>query len=85
MTTAPVQHSVSLSWKGSTNPKIVSYSMYRSTIHGNSYALLASAVGTTIFRDQSVQTGTTYYYVLTAVDNTGEESTYSNEIRVSVP
>jgi hypothetical protein len=56
MTTAPVQHSVSLSWEGSTNPKIIGYRMDRSTIHGNFYGLLASAVGMTIFRDQGGQT-----------------------------
>jgi hypothetical protein len=85
MTIAPVQHSVSLSWKVSTNPQIVSYSMYRSTIQGGAYGLLASALGGAIYRDQSVQSGTIYYYVVTAVDDTGQESTYSNEIRASIP
>lgn len=85
VTMAPVQHSVSLSWNVATNPQIVSYSMYRSTIPGGSYGLLASALGAAIYRDQSVQSGTIYYYVVTAIDDTGQESTYSTEIRVSIP
>jgi hypothetical protein len=84
-TNAPVEHSVSLAWRSSTDPKIISYSMYRSTIKGSSYGLLASSVGTVTYSDQSVQPATIYYYVVTAVDGTGQESPYSNEIRASVP
>jgi hypothetical protein len=32
-----------------------------------------------------VQPATTYYYVLTAVDDQGRESAYSNEIRAIIP
>jgi Viral BACON domain len=83
--TSPVQHSVSLTWKPSTNPRTISYSMYRSTITGGSYGLLASALGIAIYSDRGVQSGTTYYYVVTAVDNAGKESSYSNQIRVAIP
>lgn len=85
LTAPPVQHSVALSWKASTNSHVVSYSMYRSAISGSSYALAASAVGGVSYMDQSVQSGTTYYYVVTAVDDQGRESIYSNEIRVAIP
>ena len=85
VTAAPVQHSVSLTWKIAMNPQIVSYSMYRSTIQGGAYGLLASALGATNYQDQSVESGTIYYYVVTSVDNTGQESTYSNEIRAAIP
>jgi hypothetical protein len=85
VTIAPVQHSVSLFWKVGTNPQVVSYSMYRSTIQGGSYGLLASALGAANYLDQSVQSGTIYYYVVTAVDDTGQESAYSNEIRIPIP
>lgn len=85
ITAAPVQHSVALAWKAATDPKIVSYSMYRSTISGSSYGLLASALSKATYSDQSVISGTIYYYVVTAVNDTGQESTYSNETRVTVP
>jgi fibronectin type 3 domain-containing protein len=35
--------------------------------------------------DTSVAAGTTYYYVLTAVDSTGTESSYSSQATASVP
>jgi hypothetical protein len=81
----PVQQSVALSWKASTNPKIISYCVYRSTITGSSYALLASALGTALYSDHSVQSGSIYYYVVTAVDDLGHESTHSNEARTTIP
>jgi len=81
----PVQHTVSLSWTTPTGVKVVSYSMYRSNIQGGSYGLLASAIGGPAYTDQSVQPGTQYYYVVTAVDSQGRESTYSNEVKVAVP
>lgn len=62
----PVQHTVSLTWNGPAVGKAVSYSLYRSTIKGGSYGLLASAIGGTAYADQSAQSGTPYYYVVTA-------------------
>jgi fibronectin type 3 domain-containing protein len=59
--------------------------MYRSTVSGTSYGLGASAIGTSTFLDQAVQSGMTYYYVVTAVDDRGVESGYSNEIRAVIP
>lgn len=64
---APVQHTVSLSWQVPTG-KVISYSMYRSQIKGGSYGMVASAIGGNSYIDQSVQSGTPYYYVVTAVD-----------------
>ena len=81
----PVQHSVLLSWHAPTAGKVVSYSLYRSGIKGGSYGLLASAIGGITYTDQSVQSGTPYYYVVTAVDSQGRESVYSNEIRAAIP
>jgi hypothetical protein len=82
---APALHSVSLAWQGTATANVVSYSMYRSTIPGSSYGLLASALGTASYNDQSVQSGTVYYYVVTAVDAQGHESAFSNETRATVP
>jgi predicted phage tail protein len=80
-----VTHSVSLSWNSSANPRIVSYSVYRSMVRGTSYGLLASAIEAATHNDQGVQSGTIYYYVVTAVDDAGHESAYSNETRVTIP
>jgi fibronectin type 3 domain-containing protein len=59
--------------------------MYRSTISGSSYGLLASAISGTSYTDQTVQPGTAYYYVVTAVDAAGRESGYSNQIKATIP
>jgi fibronectin type 3 domain-containing protein len=59
--------------------------MYRSTISGSSYGLSASAISGLTFIDQSVQPGTRYYYVVTAVDDQGRESAYSNETIAAIP
>lgn len=85
VTSPPVQHSVSLSWKASTNTHVVSYNVYRSTISGSSYGLSASALGSPSYTDQTVQSGATYYYVVTAVDDQGRESTYSNQTNTPIP
>jgi hypothetical protein len=81
----PVQRTVSLSWHAPTTGNVVSYSMYRSSIEGSSYGLLASAIGGTTYVDQGPQSGTPYYYVVTAVDSEGRESPYSNEIPAAIP
>jgi hypothetical protein len=83
--TSPLgSHSVALSWMSGAASG-VSYSLYRSTNIGGSYGLLSSAIGGATYSDPSVQSGTTYYYVVTAVDSQGRESGYSNEIRAIVP
>jgi len=37
------------------------------------------------YTDSTVQSGQTYYYATTAVDSSGVESTYSNQVQVAVP
>lgn len=39
----------------------------------------------TVFTDQSVASGVTYYYAVTAVDSIGNESTYSNVAQATIP
>jgi len=39
----------------------------------------------TTYSDASVQAGQTYYYVVTAVDGTGAESPYSNQVQAVIP
>jgi len=40
---------------------------------------------TTSFSDSTVKSGSTYYYVTTAVNSSGAESTKSNEVRTAIP
>jgi hypothetical protein len=82
---AQVTHSVALSWNASTST-VSGYNVYRSTTSGGGYAKVnASLVSALSYTDSVVQNGTTYYYVTTAVDALGNESTYSNEISAVIP
>jgi hypothetical protein len=83
---APPQHSVDLSWNASTSQGVVGYNVYRSTTHGSGYTQINGSLNaTTTYTDNQVSAGATYYYVATAVDGSGAESGYSNEVNVSVP
>ncbi|HTQ52584.1 MAG TPA: hypothetical protein VMJ12_17890, partial [Candidatus Acidoferrales bacterium] len=56
------------------------YNVYRSTTSGGDYTKIASLITNTTFFDVTLQNGTTYYYVVTALDILGEESGYSTEL-----
>ena len=81
----PTQHTVNLSWNASTTSG-VQYNIYRGTQHTGPYPtkLNSSPQATTTFADSTVQSGTTYYYVVTAVDSNQQESDYSNEALATI-
>jgi hypothetical protein len=82
---APVQHSVALTWSDSSSG-MAGYNVYRSTVSGSSYTKVnSSLVGALNYTDTNVQSGTKYFYVTSAVDSSGAESTYSNEVSATVP
>jgi fibronectin type 3 domain-containing protein len=45
----------------------------------------SSLDGTTAYTDSTVVSGTTYYYVATAVDGSSKESGYSNQAPAVIP
>ena len=78
-------HSVALSWTASTST-VSGYNIYRSTTSGGSYAKVnGSLVSGLSYNDTAVQSGTTYYYVATAVDGSGDESVDSNQATAVIP
>lgn len=79
-------HSVSLSWTASTSTTVSGYYVFRSTTSGGPYAQLNSAPNTTtVYSDLNVASGATYYYVVTAVDSAGSQSSYSNQATAVIP
>jgi hypothetical protein len=78
-------HTVALSWNASTSA-VSGYNVYRSTTSGSGYVKINSSLlsGLT-YTDSIVQSATTYYYVTTAVDSSGTESTYSNQATAAIP
>jgi hypothetical protein len=80
-----VQHSVSLSWNPSPS-QVTGYNVYRGTTAGGPYAKLTSTPdANTAFMDSSVASSHTYYYVTTAVNSSGQESGYSNQVQAAIP
>jgi HYDIN/CFA65/VesB family protein/centrosomal CEP192-like protein/ASPM-SPD-2-Hydin domain-containing protein len=78
-------HSVTLSW-GASSSSVSGYNVYRSTTNGSGYSRInSSLVAALSFQDDSVQAGSTYYYVVTAVNSSGEESTDSNQATALIP
>src|ERR1700688_3997413 len=67
-------HTVSLRWSPSTSSNISSYNVYRGTANGGPYSLLKNSLSPTAYTDANVQSGSTYYYVTTAVSSSGMES-----------
>lgn len=83
----PVSHSVTLGWVASTSPNIAGYNVYRGTASGGPYSTRAnsSVVAGLTYTDATVLAGQTYYYVLTAVDTSGNESGYSTQVAATIP
>jgi hypothetical protein len=80
------KHSVTLTWNASTST-VAGYNVYRSTVKGRDYVKINAALvtGQTSYKDETVQSGTTYYYVTRAVDAKGKESLDSADVVVKVP
>jgi hypothetical protein len=84
---APVQHSVTLTWTASTST-VVGYNVYRGTTSGGPYVKINTSLITTLTytdTDATLQSGSTYYYVATSVDSSGDESVNSDEVSALIP
>ena len=73
---------IGLSW--STSPGATGYNVKRSTSSGGPYAVIASLGATNSYNDTTVLNGTTYFYVVSAV-NPGGEGANSLEASATVP
>jgi hypothetical protein len=79
-------HSAALNWTASSSSSIAGYNIYRSTTSGGSFTKVnSSQVVPTSYTDTTITAGQTYYYVVTAVDTSGNESTYSNQVTAVIP
>lgn len=76
----PRVYYLELTWTDSTDPNAASVNVYRSTVSGGPYTLIANvANGVQLYDDFNVTPQTRYFYVLTEVDNTAQESAFSTE------
>lgn len=65
---------ISLSWTANTDADLAGYRIYRNTTNNFATASQVAELTATRFVDVNVEIGTTYYYWVTAIDRTGNES-----------
>ena len=75
---------VFLTWNENQEADLAGYRVYRSTRSGREYERLTDKLlNRTTFSDETVKSGAVYYYVVTAVDRSGNESARSEEQKAS--
>lgn len=76
---------VFLTWNENHETDLAGYRVYRSTRSGRGYERLTEKpINRTTYSDESVKGGAVYYYAITAVDRSGNESARSAEKKASV-
>lgn len=86
VTTTMKSLSVLLNWDASNEPDLKGYVVYRSEVSGEDFKRLNTDLLTTpYYIDSQVTDGTVYYYVITAVDESLNESPYSREQAIHFP
>jgi hypothetical protein len=78
-------HSVVLSWTGAV-AGVTGYNAYASTVSGGPFVKMTSMpLAGPRYTDTSVQPDRTYYYVITALNASNQESAFSSEVTAIVP
>ncbi|HEV8492162.1 MAG TPA: choice-of-anchor D domain-containing protein [Candidatus Angelobacter sp.] len=84
---AALAHSVDVTWAASTSTPLQGYNVYRSTVSGGPYTKLSPTLSPTtlLFTDTTPLSGKQYFYVVTALNTSGAESSASSEVAVTIP
>ena len=78
---APTTSSATLSWNANTESDLAGYKVYRATATGAYGAPIATFQGSvTNYVATGLQSGATYFFVVTAYNSAGNESPRSNEV-----
>jgi hypothetical protein len=78
---APTTSSATLTWTPNTDSDLAGYKIYRATASGAYGAALATVpAGTVTYQATGLSANTTYFFVITAYDSAGNESSFSNEV-----
>jgi fibronectin type 3 domain-containing protein len=72
LTASPAKRKISLSWTASADA--ISYNVKRATVSGGPYTTIATGVTTASYTNTGLASGTTYYYVVSAVNAVGESA-----------
>ncbi len=77
----PTKADVTLRWKPTNNSHIIGYNIYRSDTTGSQYQKISpTTVSDSIYHDLTVEPNKQYYYVLTTVNDSLQESGFSQEV-----
>ncbi len=75
---------VDVTWDANTEPDLAGYKVYRRTVAGGATTSLTEfPIAANSYNDTGLAAGTTYYYLISAVDLSGNESPLSAEISVA--
>lgn len=75
----PEEYSLTLGWNPSPSPEIVGCHLYYGTVSGE-YTNTVVVGNVTTVTVLGLSSGVTYYFAITAMDASGQESDFSNEI-----
>jgi len=74
-----------LTWTANTESDLAGYKVYRATASGAYGAPVATISGSVVtYIATGLQSGTTYFFVITAYDSAGNESLRSSEVSKSI-
>lgn len=80
LTAVPGNSRITLNWSDNRESDLSGYNIYRSTTSNSGYTLLnASLLSESYYLDNDVTNDTIYYYVVTAMDSSSNESAQSTE------
>jgi fibronectin type 3 domain-containing protein len=84
-TTTPTSEAAALSWNASAGPDIAGYKIYQATASGAYDAPIATVPRDVItYTVTGLETGTTYFFTVTAYNLNGTESSFSNEVSKAI-
>ncbi len=75
---------ITSSWDANTEADLAGYKVYYGTVSGN-YTVSLDVGNATSATIDSLDFNTTYFFAVTAYDNAGNESDFSDEVRVDIP
>src|SRR5262249_53984661 len=81
----PATSSATLTWNPVTATNLAGYNVYQATASGAYGApVITVQANVTTYVAAGLRTGTTYFWTVTAVDSSGNESLHSNEVSKSI-
>ena len=84
LTSRALAATVTLAWDANTEPNLAGYILHYGNASG-SYSTEVDVGNTTMAALSGVDEGQTYYFAATAYNVNGNESTFSNEVRYTIP